>query len=315
MSTSAPFLITTLRIPNPFFEGRNGVYVIHSDPLTLIDTGIATRKARTELQDSLKAETIAIHASGRIILTHKHIDHVGNAWWLQQESGAEVLIHEMETGSVSNVDPDGDRWRSLVQQRFESWDVPSDLKKETGGARRFAWEIQPARPTAITEGQMIDLGGASLEVIHTPGHTKGSVCLRLDNVLFSGDHILPDISPNIGGGDLKHQGLLTLYLESIQRCKTLASEIDLVLPGHGEAFKHLYQRCQNLYDHHQKRLDDVMAILHQQGPLNVYTMATELFGEIAQMHTVLGCAEAQAHLEYLVNDGRVVCDNNLYTAV
>ena len=44
-------------------------------------------------------------------------------------------------------------------------------------------------------------------------------------------------------------------------------------------------------------------------------MATELFGEIAQMHTVLGCAEAQAHLEYLVNDGRVVCDNNLYTAV
>ena len=313
MSTSAPFTITTLRIPNLFFEGRNGVYVIHSDPLTLIDTGVATSKARTELRESLKAENIPIHSIGRIILTHKHIDHIGNAWWLQQESGAEIFIHEMEMESIANVDPDGDRWRTLVRERFESWHVPPDLRTDAGGTRQIDWKIQSAQPTAITEGQMIDLGGADLEVIHTPGHTMGSVCLRLDRVLFSGDHVLPDISPNIGGGDLKHQGLLTAYLKSLQRCQALAPDIDLVFPGHGEPFAHLHKRCQNLCNHHQKRLDDVISILRQHGPSNIYTVATELFGEITQIHTVLGCAEAQAHLEYLVKDGRVACDNNLYT--
>lgn len=315
MSQNTPFPVTSLRIPNPFFEGRNGVYVIHSDPLTLIDTGVATQKARTELQDSLKANGIEIRSIGRIVLTHKHIDHIGNAWWLQEESGAEVFIHEIECESVSHVDPDGSRWLSLVQQRFDFWNVPADLEKSADNTKPFSWEIESALPTPLTEGQLIDLGGADLEVIHTPGHTQGSVCLRLGRVLFSGDHVLPNISPNIGGGDLKHQGLLAAYLRSLQSCQELASEIDLVLPGHGEAFPDLSDRCEKLGAHHRKRLDDVTAILHQHGPMDVYSVATSLFGRITQIHVVLGCAEAQAHLEYLVNDGRAACENELYMTV
>ncbi|MCH2203094.1 MAG: MBL fold metallo-hydrolase [Fuerstiella sp.] len=309
MKPHTPFPITTLQIPNPFFEGRNCVYVIHSDPLTVIDTGVATEKARTELRNSLKAENIAVEDIGRIVLTHKHIDHVGNAWWLQKESGAEIMIHEIESGAISDVDPEGRRWRTLVTERFESWNVPKETTTET---RNVKWDIRPARPTAITGGQQINLGGTALEVIHTPGHTMGSICLRLDRVMFAGDHILPDVSPNIGGGDLIHQGLLNEFLTSLRRCRQLSSDIDLVLPGHGAAFEDLQARCQTLYDHHQQRLDDVMSILRRQGPLNVYTVATELFGDIANIHVVLGCAEAQAHLEHLVLEGRATCNGDVY---
>lgn len=315
MNNSAPFSVTTLRIPNPFLEGRNGVYVIHSDPLTLIDTGVATEKAERELRQSLQDNNIAIQDIGRIVLTHKHIDHVGNAWWLQRESGAEILIHEIETASISDVDPRGHRWRDLILRRFETWNVPEEMTTHASQASAFAWEIQPAVPTPLVAGQKIDLGGGELEIIHTPGHTKGSVCLKLDRLLFSGDHVLPNVSPNIGGGDLRHSGLLTEFLASMITCRDLAPEIDWVLPGHGEAFQNLSERCQKLYDHHQQRLDDMTDILQRQGPLNVYSMATEMFGKITNMHVVLGCAEAQAHLEYLVDEGRVSCESDLYAVV
>ncbi|MCH2210306.1 MAG: MBL fold metallo-hydrolase [Fuerstiella sp.] len=312
MKPTAPFRITTLQIPNPFFEGKNCVYVIHSDPLTVIDTGVATEKARTELRESLKAENIDVRDIGRIVLTHKHIDHVGNAWWLQEESSAEILIHEIESDAVSNVDPEGHRWRTLIAERFKSWNVPAEITPKPGRAK---WEIHSARPTAVTGGQRIDLGGAVLEVIHTPGHTMGSICLRLDRILFSGDHILPDISPNIGGGDLKHQGLLREFLNSLHQCRQLASDIDLVLPGHGIAFENLHARCESLNDHHQRRLDNVALILRQQGPSNVYEIAMELFGNITNIHVMLGCAEAQAHLEYLVSQGRASCNEGEYSVV
>lgn len=315
MNSSAPFPVTTLQIPNPFPEGRNGVFVIHSDPLTIIDTGVATDRAQQELRQSLKAADIAVQDIGRIVLTHKHIDHIGNAWWLQEESGAEILIHEIEAGSISEVDPSGERWRRLILQRFSTWNVPSEMMSAAKKASDFAWDIQPARPTTMADGDRIDLGGADLEVIHTPGHTKGSVCLKLDRVLFSGDHILPKVSPNIGGGDLRHDGLLTSFMQSTQRCLELASEIDWVYPGHGEPFQHLHKRCQQLYDHHLRRLDQITGILRQRGPQNVYSMATAMFGRITNMHVVLGCAEAQAHLEYLVAEGRVVCDSDVYAAI
>lgn len=313
MNDSAPFPITTLQIPNPFFEGRNGVYVIHSDPLTVIDTGVATEKSQRELRGQLQANGLAIQDIGRIVLTHKHIDHVGNAWWLQEESGADILIHELETSSISDVDPQGQRWRDLIMERFDFWNVPAEIKPDPSAAGAFAWDIRPATPTAITGGQTIDLNGTGLEVIHTPGHTRGSVCLKLGRVLFSGDHVLPDISPNIGGGDLKHQGLLTSFLSSMKLCQVLASEVDTVLPGHGQPFENLYERCQSLTDHHEKRLAQIMDILSQRGPLNAYSVAIEMFGPLADMHVVLGCAEAQAHLEYLIDEGRVTSGDGLYS--
>jgi len=315
MTSSVPYPVTTLRIPNPFLEGRNRVYVIHSDPVTIIDTGVATERAQDELRAALKEHDIAVADIGRVVLTHKHIDHIGSAWWIQQESNAEILIHEIEASSISDVDPEGHRWRSVIKDRFTTWAVPESSRPSADTASGIAWNIQSARPTPITGGQTIDLGAAELEVIHTPGHTKGSVCLRYGDKLFSGDHVLPGISPNIGGGDLNHSGLLAEFMTSLRVCQELASDIVEVLPGHGDPFTTLGERCQVLQDHHEERLDQVTDILDQNGPQSVYSVATRLFGEIKDMHVVLGCAEAQAHLECLVDAGRVTANANTYTGV
>ena len=96
--------VHSLRVSNPFFEGANTVYLIESDPLTLIDTGVATEIAYERLLSQLKETGLRVEDIRRVILTHKHIDHIGNAWRIQQLNQAEILIHESEMRSIENVD-------------------------------------------------------------------------------------------------------------------------------------------------------------------------------------------------------------------
>ena len=152
----------------------------------------------------------------------------------------------------------------------------------------------------------------SVRPIHTPGHTYGSICLKYGHHLFSGDHVLPSISPNVGGGDMRRHGMLISFLDSLRETIKLAGKIDTVYPGHGEPFGHLVQRCNWLIDHHHKRLGQIAEILQREGRSSTFEVATGLWGELRDYHVVLGCAEAQSHLEYLVDEGRVIRDENHY---
>ena len=106
----------------------------------------------------------------------------------------------------------------------------------------------------LVDGDRLSQGDGELEVFHTPGHTMGSLCFRYGNALFSGDHVLPKISPNVGGGDLRRQGMLRYYLDSLDRIAQLDHEDLTVSPGHGEPFQALRGRCEQLIGHHHHRL-------------------------------------------------------------
>lgn len=304
--------IINLETPNPFFEGRNRIYLIRAEPITMIDTGVATQKGFDALVDALAEHNLSIGDIGRVILTHKHVDHIGNAWRIQQASGAEIMIHESEMHAVSDVDPGGRRYRDLLRDRLTGWGVPPDTFARNGNPSGPTWEIEPAEPQGLVDGQRISMDGEQLEVIHTPGHTYGSICLKLGRHLFTGDHVLPDISPNIGGGDLRRRGLLKEFLRSLQRVIDLGAEIDTVLPGHGDPFPELAARCRQLHEHHLQRLDKILQLLEGQGPQQIYETAQQLFGEMKDFHIVLGCAEAEAHLDYLADEGSVIREENAY---
>ena len=307
--------VLVLKIPNPFFEGRNRLYVIQSEPITLVDSGLATRRAFDEIVVQLKQHGLSINDIGRVILTHKHIDHIGNAWRIQQASGAEVLIHESELDSISDVDPAGKRYSELVKTRLREWGTPEEEFPPAVTSLGLKWEIEPACATKLVDGQVIDLGGEELEVIHTPGHTQGSICLKLGRRLMTGDHVLPDISPNIGGGDLRKKSLLRKYLASLSRMIELSDEIDEGLPGHGDPFSDLAIRSRDLIGHHERRLDEAVEVLQRDGPQRVFSVAKRLFGEMENFHLVLGCAEANAHLEELVEQGRVIANDGVFELV
>ena len=218
-----------IQVPDPFLEGQTAIYVIRSNPLTMIDTGISTDESYEALLAGLTEHNVSIADIGRVILTHKHIDHVGNAWRIEQASGADVLIHETELSDVTQVDADGEQLKALAKQCLEDWNVPLEVRSTMISVPK--WRIEPVRAVGLVDGQQISLGEASLTVIHTPGHSRGSICLKYEDLLFSGDHVLPDISPNIGAGDLQHPGLLQMFFASLEKIQRVGANLR-IMPGH-----------------------------------------------------------------------------------
>ena len=121
-------MVFQVSVPNPFFEGRNTVHLIKSDPITLVDTGVATDKAYDALCKGLKQNGVAVQDIKRIVLTHKHIDHIGNAWRIRRESGATIHIHSSEEKSVADVDPFGNRFAKLMAQKGQRFACLEHIK-------------------------------------------------------------------------------------------------------------------------------------------------------------------------------------------
>lgn len=87
-------LIKQITVPSPFAVGPTNTYLIIDEPITLIDTGPATREAKEYLNKSLADLGYTVKDIERIILTHAHLDHFGLARWISDISGAQVYIHE-----------------------------------------------------------------------------------------------------------------------------------------------------------------------------------------------------------------------------
>ncbi|HYG57007.1 MAG TPA: MBL fold metallo-hydrolase, partial [Symbiobacteriaceae bacterium] len=89
-------------IPTPWpVVGPIHAYLIKQDPVTLIDTGVNDEPSRAALLAGLQAAGVAVTDIKRILVTHAHLDHMGQAAWLQAESGAEVWVHPDETGKLA----------------------------------------------------------------------------------------------------------------------------------------------------------------------------------------------------------------------
>ncbi|MPY42427.1 MBL fold metallo-hydrolase, partial [Streptomyces phyllanthi] len=171
----------------------------------------------------------------------------------------------------------------------------------------------------IVPGELLDLPGRRLRAIWTPGHTPGHVCLHLEEThpaqlpgqgrLFSGDHLLPEISPHIGlyedPDDATVTDPLGDYLDSLERIDRLAPAE--VLPAHQYAFTDASSRVRELLTHHESRLADLLTLLSQ--PLTPWQLAERMewnrpWSDIPYGSRNIAIAEAEAHLRRLVKLGR-----------
>ena len=288
------------------FEGELNMYVIAGDPLTVVDTGIGTPEALAAMEAGLAARGLAIEDIRRVVLTHKHADHIGLAREIHDRSGATVYVHEDDWEGVADLDKRHGEFVPLVVGKLREFQVPgeviAELQKFLGHGKRFAHEV-PAEK--LRDGQTLDVDGRELEVIHTPGHTQGSICLRYGNHLFSGDHVLPTISPNIGAGELRRRGMMRRFLDSLDRIAAYDSPEIVVLPGHGGPFSNLAERCAELRGHHAQREQAILDVLRGGEPKTVYEVAKALWPRLPGYHIVLGTSEVNAHLEKAVDDGSV----------
>jgi glyoxylase-like metal-dependent hydrolase (beta-lactamase superfamily II) len=304
-------------IPNPMFEGALNVYVIAGDPLTLVDTGLGTPEALAALEEELAKHSLRLDDVRQVLLTHKHADHIGLAADIQERSGATVYIHEDDWPGVADLDQRHEEYLPLVIRRLQQAQVPEaeieKLRKFLGPGKRWARQT-PAEK--LRDGDTFTISGQTLEVIHTPGHTQGCACFRYGRHLFTGDHVLPTISPNIGAGELRRTGMVQRYLDALDRIATYQTDGLVALPGHGGAFSNLAERCGQLKQHHLDREEKILSVLAEgDSPKSVYEIAQQLWAKLPGFHIVLGIAEVTSHLEKAQADQRVVEEGGRYRLI
>ena len=165
-------------------------------------------------------------------------------------------------------------------------------------ARRLGRSFVPTISSPVEHGDVLTLAGREWFVIHTPGHTGDHICLHdpESRVLLAGDHVLPTITPHIGGIGSSPDPLASFFY-SLDRVAEI-QDVDGVLPAHGHPFQNLAARTEAIKRHHEERLTQVCTISSELGvPASVKAFSRRLFkprswGAMAE-------SETYAHLEHL----------------
>ncbi len=293
-----PLPIPALKIINVYLvEGERG--------WSLVDSGIHTDEAERALREALAGEGLALKDLRRAFITHLHPDHLGMAGMLEQH-GVEVFMHAPEIVSARYLWSLEARAVDTVYAFFERHGMPPDVDH----AMREAWlamgdRVDPFRLIPVDDQAPLDLGGRPTRVRWTPGHTDHHAVLveERDGILFSGDHVLPRITSNVGLYPYTRDDPLGDFLGALRRVRGLP--VTRVLPAHGDPFDDLAGRVDEILAHHDARLDVMLTALGGQ-ERTAYAVARELFPRLrSAMEERFALAETLAHLRYLERRGRV----------
>lgn len=299
--------IHLIPVPLPFKSPPwVNTYAIESDGgLLIIDCGTdwtPGREALTTGLGDLGLEESAIHT---LVVSHLHPDHVGMAERLREELGCRFVMHHRAATLVDRYNDTPGYYRR-IRAIAEAHGVPDSLITQATAIPRPDYMPQIGAPDhTVGDGDNIDLGrGRTLEVLHTPGHDQAHICLRdsATDVLFSGDHILPRISPVIMY-EPEEDDVLGDYLSSLRRLVGLA--VGLTYPAHGTLIDRGDERARQILLHHDRRLLD-MADLVRRGETTAWEVMLESFRpNLEPLQARLAFLETVAHLEHLRVDGRV----------
>ncbi len=300
-----------LTMPNDGLRAVN-VYALEvDDGLVLVDGGWAVESAFGELEAALATIGRSPQEIRDVYVTHVHRDHYTFAVRLRERYGTRVHLGSPERPGLAAV-------RSLASN------VPMSSLRELArsGASDLGARIEAmtrdlpfdvadwADPDSWVEGGPIDLGGRVLEAVPTPGHTKGHVVYHdLDHgLLFSGDHVLPTITPSIGF-ELGDWDLpLGRFLGSLELL--LAGPDARLMPAHGYPGDSVHERVEALLEHHRVRFDEVQdAVRACGGSATALEVAERLlwtrrrtpFVDLDDFNRMIAVCETIAHLDVLVD--------------
>jgi len=279
-----PAFYTGPQAPNVFLvhDGGEGA---------LVDSGFGDDKSVQVRLDFLKEHPgIKVRY---ILLTHHHFDHTSGAQQLREATGAQVVLHAGEE-------------KFLLDSKSEA---PQDLEASAEENKQVAEAIQRFRDQAaegvpdvrVSDGETFRVGGLDIQVIHTPGHTLGSVCFYMpgERALFTGDTALGlgtvAISP-------PPYGDMALYLESLARLKTY--DCALMLPGHGQTVHDVPSKLQELIDHRHEREDQILGLMAA-GKNTPRAMLSAIYMELDKRIIPMALRQIEAHLVKLESEGRV----------
>lgn len=300
--------IARIRVPVPFsgLDWVNVYVVADGDQAVLIDGGVDSDEGYSAIRGGLEALGRPIESIHSMVVTHLHPDHVGIAPRLRSLHDIDLVMHRNTAGSLP------------FYNRPEAWGPAfAGIARDHGAPREF-WESRLApsevpvwwnrvdQPDhAVDDLDRIGIGpDRHLRVLHTPGHEVTHICLvdSTTGSLFSGDHVLPRITPHVG---FDHPDLapdpLADFLASLARVRD--GGYTTTYPAHGDVLERGGARADQIIVHHERRLADTLREIGH--PATAWAVTAKLFRpNLEPSHQRLALRETLAHLERLRLDGK-----------
>jgi len=297
--------------------GHVNCYVLEDERgVAVVDPGLPGPTSFKALTARLRSVGVPMSRVHTVVVTHSHPDHYGGAGWVRRESGADIVTHRRfrlmwdptEPPDVDVEDlPDLDEFVSGPRMPWDPppWGgpgvaIPRRRRMTMRVARRFPRLVRLPTPTVrLDDAQTFRLGGREWVALHTPGHTDDHLCLfdPAGGVMLSGDHVLPTITPHIGGHG-RDRDPLARFFDSLRKVAEYGPDVTVALPAHGQPFADLAGRARSIEEHHVGRLEVLRRAAEGLGrPARVSELSEHLFSARAQ--GAMADSETFAHLEHL----------------
>ena len=302
--------------------GPTWCYVVEGEQLTVIDPGC--HGSEHHLAEGLEYLGHSLDAVQRIVVTHGHMDHDGGCLSVVRASGAELWAHEVYGNLLLE-----DRWEREMSWRqqvsgFQAFENSETVERVKEHHRR-ALSLTVDRP--VTDGLHSD----GLTYYYTPGHSPDELCIQFDKLMFTGDHVLPQITPHPSvarshfsfradlpesyRADNEIYGLKVM-LRSLLRVAAL-DEGHAVLPAHRAYYRGRFnlvglERASEIVEHHISRCQDLINIL-KQWPCDLVSLTRDHFShrELTDSNFFLALTEVMSHVEFLMETGDVSVNGEL----
>ncbi|CAH0225067.1 MBL fold metallo-hydrolase [Rhodococcoides fascians] len=303
-----------LQMPQDGLRAIN-VYVLETDTgLVLIDGGWHRASTHDELVDALRRIGRRPSEIHDVYVTHVHRDHYTFAVELRRRYGTRVHLGAAEAPGIEAIG----RLRSNVPvssirelERAGAFEI-ARIAAESGKAEPFDaadWEL----PDAWLQPGTLDVPGHAVVAAHTPGHTKGHMVFHDTDrdLCYTGDHVLPTITPSIGFELGEWDLPLAKYLTSLS---VMLDEPDrTMLPSHGHPGAGVHERCRQLLEHHDRRLAATESVVESAARATGLDVAAGLtwtrhdrsFAALDSFNQMVATCETLAHLDVLVQRGRL----------
>lgn len=300
-----------LRLPLPMALDHVNVFALDDgDGWTIVDTGIASRKAKA-IWEAILAGPLKGRPVRRVVVTHHHPDHIGLAGWFQEQGAELVTTRTAWLFARMLVLDEQDRPLPQVLDHWRAAGMAPDLLARKAGERPFNFaDVVAPLPLGfcrIAEGDVLRMGGRDWRVRVGHGHApeQATFWSEADHLILGGDQLLASISPNIGvyatepGADP-----LGEWIASTRAFGPHAREDQLVLPGHKLPFTGLPRRLNEMVANHEEALARLLE--HLERPSTAVGCFAALYRRVpGEAEFGLALVEAVAHLNHLLKAGRV----------
>jgi len=317
--------------PNNSRTGPTWSYVFEDDGLNSIDLGSPGSFA--SLKDGYRVAGLKPSDISRVFVTHGHSDHDGTVPEFLKASSANLFAHE----SYEFLKP----FNSWVIQDFTASKLQNQLTQIgkrnidqssfTSRRDRDRDYYDARKLTKVTFSLVDGKTVGDIKVLSTPGHSPDQICLQVDDLLFTGDHVLPEITPhpttnmvfrNEYRGSLPTKIIdpdrlygLGVYLNSLGKVASLGADLN-VMPAHRLFNRNKVnsvgvERARDIIEHHRRRLSRLIDSISK-GDSNLEDLTRGIFSRSKLLggNLMAALSEIVAHLEFLEESGDIVVTNN-----